>query len=358
MKNSTSNLKTGNFYMVVLAVSILISPFFIKSSTSQEMNKDNCFYLSGLHATANGMSYWYSKEQGGLESVTGIPYEQAGCIKCHVNSCDACHKTMQNDIPVYSTKFASDQETCLKCHARESSMIMKIDKNANTPDVHFAADMTCMDCHTSREMHGDGKSYVSMKEKGAMDADCDQCHDEVSPIESHTVHGDKLDCKSCHVRHVLSCTNCHVETMVKEGKRVAVPVSGWKFLMNYEGKVTSANMQTFFAPGKKTLMIFAPQFSHSVKKEGDKCEDCHNNENVQNVQKGEINLTWLENGTIQQTKGVIPVIDGVDYNTVFQDYNDGEWTPVLDALKPKIQYVGYGTPLTSDQLEKLSKPEK
>ncbi len=342
---------------LIVLFPLFFSLFFVlpQVSNAQQVTKETCFYFSSLHATANGMSYWYSKEQGGLESITGIPYEEAGCTRCHVNSCDECHKTMVDNKPVYSTAVAASQATCLKCHARESAMIMKIDKAANTPDVHFNSGMTCMDCHTSREMHGDGTEFLTMKQPGAMDASCEGCHEEVSESEAHSVHGDKLDCKACHVRHVISCTNCHVETMINEKKRVAQPVSGWKFLMNYEGKVTSANMQTFVAPGNKTLLIFAPQFSHSVKKEGDQCEDCHGSDNVAKVVNKKIDLTWLEDGKVLQTKGVIPVVDGVEYNSVYQNHKDGVWTPIENPAKPVLQYVGYGTPLSAEQLSSMVK---
>ena len=352
MKNSATNQKISQQLFILILLLFLFGGMFNKSE-AQLANGENCIYFSSLHSSASGMAYWYSKEQGGLESITGIPYEQVGCTKCHVNSCDECHKTNVNGRPVYSTDFARSQSTCMKCHARESAMIMKIDKAANTPDVHFKADMTCMDCHTAREVHGDSILYKSMKQPGAMDVTCEQCHEEVSDSKSHTVHGDKLDCKACHVRHVISCNNCHVETMLKEKKRVAQSVSGWKFLMNYKGKVTSANMQTFVAPENKTFMIFAPQFSHSVKKEGDKCEDCHGNDNVKKVVGKEINLTWLENGTIVNTKGIIPVVDGVTYNTSYQNHNNGVWTPIQNPEKPKLQYVGFGSPLSKEQLKKL-----
>lgn len=356
MKKLNSKSKNRSILFTTLLLLFILTGF-TKLTKAQAANRENCVYFSSLHASAHGMSYWYSKEQGGLESVTGIPYEQVGCTKCHVNSCDECHKTNVNGKPGYSTDYARSQTTCMKCHARESAMIVKVDKAANTPDVHFKAEMTCMDCHTAREIHGDSTLYKSMKEPGAMDVTCEQCHDEVSDSKAHTVHGDKLDCKACHVRHVISCNNCHVETMLKEKKRVAQSVSGWKFLMNYEGKVTSANMQTFVAPGDKTFMIFAPQFSHSVKKEGDKCEDCHGSANVKKVAAKEINLTWLENGAIVNTKGIIPVVDGVTYNTSFQNHKNGVWTPIENPVKPKLQYVGFGTPLSMEQLEKLEKTQ-
>ena len=325
---------------------------------SQDNQKHDCiFKSSSLHYSVKGMAYWYDKAQGGLETVSGVPYDDLSCKNCHISSCDVCHKEEKNGKVIYSNEAAKNQNICLKCHARESSM-MNIDKKLNTPDVHFSAGMECVDCHTPREMHGDGIEYYSMKQPGAMDVSCEQCHEKISKSRSHIIHGKNVDCKACHVQHVVSCTNCHFETMVKEGKRVAVPVSEWMFLVNSNGKVTSANFQTFVMPGKKTFLMFAPQFSHSVSKEGKKCEDCHANSNVKNASNGEINLTWIENNKVEQTKGVIPVVDGVEYNMIYQDYKEGKWTPIENPVKPKIQYVGFGTPLTKEQLKKLMKTQK
>jgi hypothetical protein len=328
------------------------------SVSAQEMQKNDCLYLSSLHSTAKGMAYWYDKSNGGLEIITGVPYADIGCNRCHVGSCDACHKTEQNGKPGYSAATARNQDMCLNCHARESQMIRKIDKEANTPDVHVAAGMTCMDCHTTREMHGDGVEYQAMKAPGAMDVKCEQCHASISKSVAHTVHGDKLDCKACHVRQVVSCNSCHFETMMREKKRVSLPVSGWKFLMNYQGKVTSANMQTFVAPGDKTFMIFAPQFSHSVMKDGSKCEDCHATKIVKQVLRKKLDLSWLVAGKEQNLRGTIPVVDGVRYNCVYQNYYSGVWTPISNPVPPKLQYVGYGTPLTQEQVQNMAKPQK
>ena len=346
-------MKAKYFPMPVFIISIIS----VTSLFSQEVQEPECIFKSSLHYTAGGMGYWYDKSQGGLETITGVSYNDLGCKNCHISTCDECHKTEMNGKVVYSNEPAKKQDMCLKCHAREAS-IMKINEKANTPDVHFAAGMQCMDCHTTREMHGDGVKYLSMKQPGAMDVNCEQCHDKITQTTSHKIHGNNLDCKSCHVQQVVSCTNCHFETMLNEGKRVAIPVSGWEFLMNYNGKVTSANMQTFVVPGNKTFMIFAPQFSHSVSKQGKKCEDCHNNSNVEKINSGTINLTWLEDGKVEQVKGVIPVVDAVKYNSVYQNYNNGNWTPIENPPDPKVQYVSFGTPLTKEQLKKLSIPQK
>jgi hypothetical protein len=334
----------------------LICMFFLivfTSVYSEGITKEDCFYLKSLHYTARGMEYWYSKENGGIETLTNIPYSNLSCGKCHYKSCDTCHKTSEKDKSFYSAKAATNQDTCLKCHARET-FVMNINEKSNQQDVHFAKNMKCKDCHTARDIHGDGIEYNSMKQTGAIDAKCENCHKTLPQTTSHKIHGDKLDCKACHERQVATCYNCHMDIEIKEGKRVAIPVSGWLFLMNHEGKVTSANMQNFVVNGNKTFIVFAPQHSHSIMKEGRKCKDCHDTEVLKEIQKGTLKLTWLdEKGNLKNIKGVIPVVEGVKYEGVYFDYKNGEWIPINNPEKPLMQYAGYGKPLTKEQLNKM-----
>lgn len=340
------------FQVIVIS---LIAIGFYGQAYSEEIKKEECFFLSSLHYTTRGMGYWYDKTNGGLETLTGIPYSKLTCKNCHTSSCDACHKTEAEKKLSYSTKVSQSKETCLYCHNRVKK-IMKIDKDANQEDVHFAKGMQCVNCHTAREVHGDGTEYTSMKQIGALDAKCENCHKSVSPSASHKVHREKLACESCHVRHVVSCSNCHFETLIKEGKRVSMDLSGWTFLMNYNGKVTSANMQTFVVKDNKTFLIFAPQNSHSIMKVGRKCGDCHATENVKQVQQGKFNMTWLENKELKQAKGIIPVVDAVTYDFVYHDYQNGKWIPIENPSAPLLHYDGYGTPLSKEQLKKLAQP--
>ena len=325
---------------------------------AQDSKTEQPIFENSLHRTTRGMAYWYDKARGGLEKVTGIPYSQLTCANCHVASCDECHKTRKDGIPAYTSEAARQTETCLKCHGRESAMILEIDKKANQTDVHIAGGMGCASCHSAREMHGDGNPYDSMKKPGAMDTRCENCHGAVSDIAAHTVHEGKLDCKACHERHVVSCTNCHFGTMVNEKKRVSIPVSGWVFLMNYEGKVTSATMQTFVVPGPKTFLMFAPQHSHSVMAKGRTCSECHATDILKSVRKGSVSLTWLDKGEIRQVKGVIPVTGGVKWGAVYQEYKAGKWIAMDNPPEPELHYAGFGTPLTNDQMDRLAIPQK
>jgi len=318
----------------------------------QEIKEENCFFLSSLHYTAKGMEYWYDKANGGLEILSGVPYSNLTCKNCHVPGCDRCHKLESDKKAAYLTNVAKNQTMCLECHAREAA-ITGIDKAQKQEDVHFAKGMKCMDCHSSREMHGDGVKYISLKQPGAMDTKCEKCHPSVKSTESHTVHGDKLDCKACHIRHVVSCTNCHFDTQIREGKRTAIPVSGWVFLMNYGGKVSSANMQNFVVKGDQTFFMFAPHMSHSVMKEGRKCDGCHGTKIMKDVQSGKVTLTWLEGGKTKNLKGVIPVVKGVDYQCIYQDRKEGKWVPIQNPAKPLYHYTAFGEPLSQEQLNKL-----
>lgn len=320
--------------------------------------EQECFFLKSLHFTAKGMEFWYSKENGGLELISGVPYSKLACQNCHVAGCDRCHRTEKGKRLSYTLKAAQSAGMCLKCHAREQAM-MRIDLRAKQEDVHLAKGMNCSDCHSKREMHGDGVAYTSLKEPGAMDTNCEKCHNAIKPTDAHTVHEGKLDCKACHVRHVVSCTNCHFDHMVKTGQRKAIPVDGWVFLMNYRGKVSSASMQTFLVLPNKTFLMFAPHMSHSIMKDGRKCNDCHGTEVMQQVKKeSKLKLTWLEEGKVVNLKGVIPVVKEVKYDCAYLDLKDGKWEAVKSPLQPVVQFAAFGEPLSKGQLESLTQRQE
>ncbi|MGB6064650.1 MAG: hypothetical protein WBG50_07555 [Desulfomonilaceae bacterium] len=324
------------------------------AETGVMVPKHECFFLKSLHFTTNGMKFWYGKEKGGLELLTGVPYSKLDCRNCHVSGCDRCHRTQWGKRLSYTLKTAQNPNMCLQCHSKEKAMI-KVDLKAKQEDVHLAKGMTCTDCHSQREMHGDGVQYTSLKEPGAMDTSCKKCHNAVKPTYAHTVHEGKLDCNACHVRHEVSCTNCHFDHLIKTGERKAIPVNGWVFLMNYRGKVTSANMQTFFVRPDKTFLMFAPKMGHSIMKKGRKCDDCHGTKTMHQVQKEKrLKLTWLEDGKVANLKGVIPVARGVKYECAYLDLKDGKWVPVKHPAEPIQQFVEFGEPLTKEQLEALA----
>jgi len=58
----------------ILLISVFIlSGFFITKATEEKPPcPEKNFYEKSLHYTNKGLEYWYSKEQGGLERLTGI----------------------------------------------------------------------------------------------------------------------------------------------------------------------------------------------------------------------------------------------------------------------------------------------
>ena len=318
----------------------------------QQAAPEKNFFESSLHYTSRGLEYWYAKEQGGLQRITDLPFAGLPCARCHARTCDSCHAAKVDGRPVYSTAMARDPKVCSGCHGIES--LTALEKNPNDPagDVHFKKGMKCLDCHTAREIHGDGTAYVSFQQEGAMDVSCAKCHTDLSRCPGARVHGDRVDCNACHVRDLPSCYNCHFETRVKEGKSVSLPLHNLLFLVNRRGKVTLGDMHTFVY-GRKTMITFAPSFPHSVMKEGRACPDCHGTPLLKEIEAGTFRPVAFSDGKLTNVSGIVPVTDPLRWQLVFLDYAGGRWTPLSGAAAPLLNYAGYCSPLTPEQLARL-----
>lgn len=341
---------------LIAAAFIILGLGIFAVSQDQRKSADKNFYENSLHYTSKGLAHWYAKEQGGLERITGIPFEELPCARCHVRTCDACHVKLVDGKPAYSTASAQDQKVCEGCHGMDS--LTAYQKNPDDPagDVHFRSGMKCLDCHTAREIHGDGTAYDSFQQPGAMDVGCPKCHVDLSGCPSSKVHGDKLDCSACHVRDLPSCINCHFDTRVKEGKSVSLPLNNLLFLINRRGQVTLGDIHTFVFQNK-TMITFAPSFPHWVMKQGRDCEACHHTPLLQAMKKSTFKPVVFIDGKFQNVTGIIPVREGQKWNFDFLNYENGRWVPIDNPAEPLINYAGYCTPLTVDQLNKLEKAQ-
>ncbi len=345
----------------IRVIGIVISALMISGlciyGTDQDKNplREKNFYENSLHFTNKGLEYWYSKEQGGLEKITNIPFSELPCSRCHVRSCDTCHRKDVDGKPTYSLEPTRAQEVCQNCHALES--LDKARKNPEDPtvDVHFRKGMKCLDCHTAREVHGDGTPYNSMQDPGALDTRCDKCHSQISKSPSHEVHKGKLDCNACHATEMTSCFNCHFDTRLKEGKSVSIPLKNLHFLINHEGKVTLANFHTYVYQNK-TMITFAPGFTHSVAKAGRKCDECHDTQIIKDIKKNKFYPVVFDKGEVKNVTGMVPVLEGVKWNFVYLNYENGKWVLIDNPAEPLINYSGYSGPLTREQFDRLEKP--
>jgi hypothetical protein len=325
-----------------------ISINIISAQEEQVVLSEN-FYNQSLHYTNRGIEFLCSREQGGVERLTGLPAADLGCLqsKCHVQSCDECHETQMDGKSSYSLELAQNQKICNTCHPVAD----------NDPDVHFRAGMKCMDCHTDREIHGDGIAHNTYMEPGFFDTRCQSCHVSLTQTISHTVHQNKLACESCHTREFITCINCHFENRIKENKDIYIEVKDLIFLINHDGQVTTANFMTHVYQ-KKTMITIAPYFSHSIKKEGRQCPECHNTSTVNDIRKNRLTPFKWENDQLKQITGIIPVLDGMKWNLIYLDYQQGQWLLINDPTEPLLNYSGYCAPLTEQQFLKLAQTQK
>lgn len=325
-------------------------------------------FATSLHATAQGMrTAWEAPD--GIGAFTGIDYDTVGCKNCHEwgsyvprpdrDTCESCHLDGKEE----------DSETCYSCHKRQ--YFTNKPTELAEPDVHRAAGMQCVACHKGGDLHGDPEVYASMLEEGAIDVKCEDCHENLSPTQAHTVHGDQIHCSACHTRTIVTCYNCHLDTMVGGGGSIAATkMRDWVFLMNDQsGKVRAANFQSVaYEAGGATansFIAFAPYEAHTIMPVGRPCTACHgttmNQAVAELVASDKITATWWDAAThsIKHREGVIPIVDG---KMEFQHlaYNgslpaDEKWFP-LTTTTWKTQYH-YGYPLTAWQIQKMKQAQ-
>lgn len=343
----------------------LVALFIAGTVPVHAEQKQECF-LSSLHHTGEGMRYWYEAKDGFM-AITGTPYNKLGCKNCHVQGCNDCHLEKTNDGLVYSSEKARASKTCLKCHAREKATI-KYDEMMRCQGVHAKAFMTCTDCHSKREVHGDGTFYHSMREAGVMEATCINCHtkdtDEYPPVpdtKSHTVHKNELACNACHVQNTITCYNCHfgilAETKSKP-KSFAKKAKDFLLLVKFRGKVTSGTMQTLVGKNNEPFVAYVPYFTHSVVAEGRKCEQCHATEAV-NVLASSKKFTpaVFKNDQLEFYKGIIPLVPSL-LDWPFLEKKEGVWVPFEPKVKSLVQLALHAEPFTQEELEKLKHKHK
>jgi len=350
------------FCSALFIVTLLIVLFSWSVYAEQRLK---CF-SSSLHYTGEGMRFWYEAKDGFM-AITGIPYTKLGCKKCHVKSCDDCHLKKTKEGFIYSTDLAQSSQTCLKCHAREKATI-KYDEMIKCLGVHAKASMSCMDCHTKREVHGDGKFYNSMRQSGAMDVACTNCHTKdtvdyplLPNTKSHTIHKGKLHCNACHVQNAISCYNCHFGVLAKtksKPKSFAMKIKDFLLLVKYKGKVTSGTIQTLVGHKNEPFIVYVPYFTHSIMSEGRKCEQCHATKAVNILASSKkFSPVTFKNGKLEFYKGVIPLAPDL-LNWLFLEKKEGKWVPFQPKVKPLVQMGLYAEPFMQDELKKLQKKQK
>lgn len=341
-------------------------------------------FSTSLHATRQGKVTAYAKENGGMELITNIPMKDLACLKCHsttekypdgtaINS--ATYTPSCNDCHDMTKGTSVDEQTCYNCHNRQVYEKQLYPDSDPTGDVHRKKGLKCMSCHKKDEMHGDGNAYKSWLDAGASKTSCVECHplDKLSSNTSHDMHAktNKVDCLACHTTSIVSCTNCHFETLLATGKNRALKkIKGFELLVKRNGKVTTGTFMTYTYNGK-TDVIIAPFRSHLIQKNARTCTDCHVNMGGNVAAIKEYNTDqkitmakWDEaNKTLITPTGVVPI--PADWKTSlkfdFATY-DGDVNNAATTDPTKWRYITsnvdnihlyYAEPLDNTTLSKL-----
>ena len=227
---------------------------------------------TSLHYTGDGMMCEYERGAASYFDID-MPkmYGEKNCAKCHVTSCVQCH----GDSP-HTYDISADIATCDVCHLKKQAsfvgdMPMHKSKGPN-PDVHYELGFTCTDCHTAEDAHGDGTLYTNMLD--AVKVKCEDCHEPIN-TEAHTIHGDKLDCSACHASWMVTCVNCHLDTMKTKG----IVTDKFYLARGSDGEVKPF-MQMEATLNGSTHTAYAEYYPHTITAEARVCEDCHGNEEI------------------------------------------------------------------------------
>lgn len=171
-------------------------------------------YGSSLHDNLHGMSRPLTLRSGEQNFKKLDPVWQADCASCHAG-CSDCHLTRPEAVGgglIKGHEFLrrpSMTDSCAICHGSRAGAEYLGHLQGNEDDVHFAAGMHCLDCHTNN-LHGDGEQYVNRWQVSGR-AQCTDCHEALpnTTAEAHAMVHQHLSCQVCHSQPYQNCYSCH-----------------------------------------------------------------------------------------------------------------------------------------------------
>jgi len=215
--------RTGNGLMATLSGMINVDRYVFNEQSSP----DGTAGLANLHHSAADehlKNLCVRCHLGNDKEKTGPVTEESrggGCLACHLNY---NKNALQNHMDIHTKRNPEESITfhpsvdlkvtndhCFGCHSRSGRIATNYEgwhettlkaKDAGqkkdyrlvegyrvfrkvTDDVHHAAGMDCIDCHTSYELMGDGKRY--QHQENQQDVSCADCHtenpDTISPLQ-------------------------------------------------------------------------------------------------------------------------------------------------------------------------------
>ncbi|MCF8372333.1 MAG: hypothetical protein K9H64_11965 [Bacteroidales bacterium] len=157
----------------------------------------------------------------GSEDFDQLPAHQiegynTNCATCHA-SCGDCHIVRP---PIGGgglskghsfTKTPDMVGVCVTCHTSRGGHAYMGMASGTQPDVHLTSlNYTCLDCHNSEELHGDGQPVEQRYAYNKLPA-CEDCHTGLETNNSyHSMHYNDFNCQVCHSQDYNNCGQCHI----------------------------------------------------------------------------------------------------------------------------------------------------
>jgi thiosulfate/3-mercaptopyruvate sulfurtransferase len=197
---------------------------------------------NSLHGTLDG--YWTILSERGVPQNHPPAEEMFGnhCAGCHA-SCGDCHVSRPTSVAggfidghIFNAE-PSMINNCTACHGSRVGNEFLGKHEDLKADVHYReGKMTCVDCHTGHEMHGQPAncqdchqgpeaSQVAPPEHrydGLQSPSCESCHPAVAAgndgLFMHEQHSaGTLSCQVCHSVSYTNCDGCHVSLSEETG---------------------------------------------------------------------------------------------------------------------------------------------
>ena len=157
-----------------------------------------------------------------IEQQTAADYANVDCLMCH--GPDYARTVVKEDdvlkfapaegvdiLAVAQNVGTPTDEMCLRCHAGAGGALNA--KHGVIPtaasDVHTAAGLQCVDCHTTVDHKIAGGSDVKAQDPVETQLACTNCHTD---LHQESVVGDRLN---AHTEYV-ACQSCHIPTIARD----------------------------------------------------------------------------------------------------------------------------------------------
>lgn len=149
--------------------------------TSRGGGCNACHLTYSPAATASLAAYARSTRGGGASAgVTPLVHPDLS-IRTTDNHCFGCHSRSGRISTSYEGWHEAEPGSAAPPGAR-TLLDGRVFVRA-TPDVHFEKGLLCVDCHTAREVMGDGTEHA--RKAGQLTVSCEDCHSAQPTIETH-----------------------------------------------------------------------------------------------------------------------------------------------------------------------------